>query len=262
MEVVDISAEASTAPMTTAAMSRAFEATRRMTTGITESRVFIDAPPFCHPRLIAAKEDAKLRSAGGGDVFAAAVPALRDWGEFYVIVGSAAGALTGLMFVVVALQSDTSTRRATIDLVETYSTPTVVHLASVLFVAALITTPRHSELSLALSLAASGAAGVVYSAWIFIQTRRVDAYHEFLSDWVWRHILPALGYLGCLLAGPLVYANADLALYLVAASTLVILFAGIHNAWDSAVWISSDHSGLEGASTVETSPPSAVDSPK
>jgi len=180
-------------------------------------------------------------------VFAAAVPALRDWSDFYVILGSAAGALTGLMFVVVALQSsDTSRRRASVELVETYSTPTVVHLASVLFVAALITTPRHSDLSLALCLAASGAAGTLYSAWILVQTRRIDAYHEFLSDWMWRHILPAMGYLGCLVAAPVVFSNADLALYLLAASALVMLFAGIHNAWDSAVWISSDHSDLDG----------------
>ncbi|HLK32996.1 MAG TPA: hypothetical protein VKT29_07890 [Terriglobales bacterium] len=37
-------------------------------------------------------------------ILAAAVPApLTDWANFYVIVGSSAGALTGLQFVVIAL---------------------------------------------------------------------------------------------------------------------------------------------------------------
>ncbi len=173
----------------------------------------------------------------------AAIAELRDWSDFYVIVGSAAGALTGLMFVVVALQGDG--RRNRIDAVETYSTPTVVHLATVLLIAAVLAVPRQSDLSLALCLALSGAAGVSYSGWIFVRTRREQAYSEYLSDWVWRHVFPVKAYLGICIAGPLLYADAAVALYLVAAAELVMLAAGIHNAWDSAVWIASDHSDLD-----------------
>jgi len=58
-----------------------------------------------------------------------AVPALlRSWTNFYVIVGSSAGALTGLQFVVIALISEA---RAAGSMSEprAFGTPTVVHFA-------------------------------------------------------------------------------------------------------------------------------------
>src|SRR2546423_562834 len=69
---------------------------------------------------------------------------LDGWGEFYVIVGAAAAALTGLMFVVIALRADGESRRS-IDTFEAFGTPTVVQLCTVLMISAIATVPQHSE---------------------------------------------------------------------------------------------------------------------
>ena len=49
------------------------------------------------------------------------------WETFYVIVGSSAGALTGLMFVVIALVAEF---RGSERQIEAFGTPTVVHFSA------------------------------------------------------------------------------------------------------------------------------------
>jgi hypothetical protein len=60
------------------------------------------------------------------------------WKSFYVIVGSSAGALTGLMFLVIALLIDF--RRAE-QLLDAFATPTVAHFSSVLLLSAIMSAP-------------------------------------------------------------------------------------------------------------------------
>ena len=61
-----------------------------------------------------------------------------DWETFYVIVGSSAGALTGLMFVVMALVVDF---RSSEQQIEAFGTPTVVHFCGVLLLSAVMSAP-------------------------------------------------------------------------------------------------------------------------
>ena len=53
---------------------------------------------------------------------------LTHWESFYLIVGGAAAALTGLQFVVVALINETPIH-PTEDTIDAFSTPTIVHFA-------------------------------------------------------------------------------------------------------------------------------------
>ena len=62
------------------------------------------------------------------------------WESFYVIVGSQAGALTGLQFVVMAIVADSETKTGQRE-VDAYGTPTIVHFCAVLVVAAIISSP-------------------------------------------------------------------------------------------------------------------------
>jgi hypothetical protein len=174
------------------------------------------------------------------NVLASSVPALEGWGEFYVIVGTSAGALTGLMFVVIALGSDGGSKRS-LDLIEAFATPTVVHLATVLLLSAILTVPRHSETSLFVCLVATGLCGIGYSAWVMQLVRRQSGYEEFLADRVWRTMLPIVSYIAVLVSAVVLFADGDVALYMVAGAGLALLFAAVHNAWDSAIWISSEH---------------------
>jgi hypothetical protein len=58
---------------------------------------------------------------------------LESWSNFYVIVGSSAGGLTGLTFVVIALMADARGVRP--SGLRAYLSPTVVHFCSALGIA-------------------------------------------------------------------------------------------------------------------------------
>ena len=69
---------------------------------------------------------------------------LAEWSSFYVIVGSSAGALIGLQFVVIALIAETPNARPDAQAGAAFSTPSVVHFAVVLLLSAIISAPWHT----------------------------------------------------------------------------------------------------------------------
>lgn len=66
---------------------------------------------------------------------------LAGWENFYVIVGSSAGALIGLQFVVITLIADTPAARADDQASGAFSTPSVVHFGVMLFLSPLVSAP-------------------------------------------------------------------------------------------------------------------------
>src|SRR5215475_8694892 len=88
---------------------------------------------------------------------------LAGWDNFYVIVGSSAGALTGLTFVVIALIRE---QRVPPTGVGVFVTPTIVHFSGVLGLAAFMSMPHQHLPILAVGFAAGGLAGLAYSAFI------------------------------------------------------------------------------------------------
>lgn len=162
---------------------------------------------------------------------------LADWGNFYVITGSAAAGLTGLTFVVIALAADAN--RAMTAGLRAYVTPTIVHFGTVLAVAAFLSVPHASSDALAWGFGAIGTAGLVYGGVIIATIRGVSSkYSPVLEDWLWHVALPMVAY-GSLLAAAFVTARSlSGSLYCVAAVSMLLLYVGIHNAWDVAVSIS------------------------
>src|SRR5271165_4459954 len=65
---------------------------------------------------------------------------LSHWQNYYAIVGSAAAALTGLMFVMITLIAGTRLQRSGAS-VNAFGTPTLLHFCAALFVAATINMP-------------------------------------------------------------------------------------------------------------------------
>jgi hypothetical protein len=160
---------------------------------------------------------------------------LAGWDNFYVIVGSSAGGLTGLTFVVIALASDS--HRVASKGLKLFVTPTIVHFAGVLALSAFMSVPHQGLVSLSAGLAMGGLAGLAYSGFIGTAIRGMGSdYVPVVEDWLGHVILPGLAY-ACLLAGAvLIWRWSGPALCGVAAASLLLLFIGIHNAWDIAVW--------------------------
>jgi hypothetical protein len=161
--------------------------------------------------------------------------ALGAWETFYVIVGSSAAALTGLQFVVIVLGSDlrvlsTSTTRA-------FATPTIVHFAGVLFVSAILTAPWHSLSYPALGLGVYGLAGVAYVVTIARRARRQTDYVPVWEDWLWHALLPLIAYAAFVMAAIVLPRHARQSLFAVGGSAVLVLFVGIHNAWDAVTYM-------------------------
>jgi hypothetical protein len=157
------------------------------------------------------------------------------WENFYMIVGSSAAALTGLMFVVISLTAEV--RVGGEDAISAFSSPTILHFCYVLLIAAIVTTPRHTPVSLAICLGIVGVAGLVYAVTVTLRIRRQNAYKPVLEDWLWHAIFPITAYAGILIGTLALWRRPGVLLYLIAACTLLLLYTGIHNSWDAAMYL-------------------------
>jgi len=177
---------------------------------------------------------------------------LVGWDNFYVILGSAAAGLIGLTFVVIALLSDA--RRVHLAGMRGYITPTIVHFGIVFAFAAYMSVPEQTTLSLSAGLAICGIGATLYTVVIAHNVRRfAPRYVPVLEDWVWHVILPAFDYAVLLVTAFLIWYRTQLALYCVAAALMLLLFIGIHNAFDVAVSVAvqkqtDDHKQTENLS--------------
>jgi uncharacterized membrane protein len=172
--------------------------------------------------------------------------ALADWQSFYVLVGSSAGALTGLTFVVITISAergeDTGSASTRLTGTRTFITPTAVHFGAALWMSALLCIPGQTALTLAVLLAATGVGGLIYCATLISRMVGFSAgvYKPFASDWVWNVVLPVLAYLALAVTGVMLTYNAAFSLYAVSGAVLLLLFIGIHNAWDVVVWMTTE----------------------
>ncbi len=182
---------------------------------------------------------------------------LAAWGTFYEIVGSAAGALTGLQFVVVALNAQSRTGRKAEASILAFGTPTVVHFAAVLLVAAIVSAPWGSLSTGGIALALCGAAGTGYTAIVIRRAWRQDGYAPVLEDWIWHAVFPGLAYLSLVVAAVAMPDHPSPALFWLGGATLLLLFAGVHNAWDAAAYIALTNAARGGDGGAGTQPPAA-----
>jgi hypothetical protein len=164
---------------------------------------------------------------------------LPEWESFYVIVGTSAAALTGLMFVVITLIRDSRVRSSSQTLAA-FGTPTVVHFCVALLVSAIISAPWHGLANAALALGAVGLGGLAYGAIVVRRARSQTGYKPVLEDWLWHAVFPLLAYAAIVIAALTLTRRPTAALFDVAAATLLLVFIGIHNAWDTVTYVAVD----------------------
>src|SRR5437763_3935731 len=174
----------------------------------------------------------------------AALSSLATWQNFYVIIGSAAAALTGLMFVVITLVMRTRMRRSSGTL-GAFGTPNVVHFGIALLVAAILSAPWQALWIAGLLLGLTGVGGVIYVIIVLRRTRRQTDYQPVLEDWLWYTAFPFTSYTALVVAAIVLLGNPALALFGIGAAALLLLFTGIHNAWDTVIYIAIERSQPE-----------------
>jgi hypothetical protein len=162
---------------------------------------------------------------------------LTAWESFYIIVGSAAGALTGLQFVVMTLIGETADPSSRNETISAFGSPNVVHFCAGLLVASILSVPWTGMIAAGIAVALCGVLGVVYSAIVLSRALRQNAYVPVFEDWIFHTILPTLAYLGLLVAGIMLAPASAAALLIIGAALLLLVFIGIHNAWDTVTYV-------------------------
>jgi hypothetical protein len=159
-----------------------------------------------------------------------------NWETFYVIVGSSAGALTGLMFVVITLVADAKAP-PTLQQINGFATPAVVHFSGVLLLSAVLSAPWRDTGVVGSALGVGALAGLAYMVVVLRRLRQPATYKPGLEDWSWHVVLPVVAYVVLLVAHMGLRHDQPWALYTIAAAALLLLFIGIHNAWDAVIYI-------------------------
>ena len=161
---------------------------------------------------------------------------LAGWQNFYVIVGSSAGALIGLQFVVLTLISQMPIRQDLSRAGAAFSTPTIVHFATVLLLSAILNAPWRGITSAAVAWGLVGLAGVLYTLAVARHMRVQTVYQAVLEDWLCHVLLPLAAYATLAFSAYATESHVHEALFGVGAAALLLLFCGIHNAWDAVTY--------------------------
>ena len=169
-----------------------------------------------------------------------AVSPMTAWHDFYLIVGPAAAALTGLMFVAMPLVPGTRLARPSAG-IGAFSTPTVVHLVAPLLVATLLIAPWRALWQLGVVLGLAGLAGLAYGVVVVRRARRLERYQLVLDEWLCYAALPLAASTALVIAALVLPRQPVPALFGIGAVTLLLLAIGIHNAWDIVTYIAVEH---------------------
>jgi hypothetical protein len=176
------------------------------------------------------------------------------WQSYYVIMGSSGAALTGLQFVVMALAAET--RRADGGAIDAYATPTVVHFCVALLVSALLSAPWRGLGGAAVTLGICSLFGIGYVLLVTRRATRQTGYTPVFEDWLWHTILPAIAYLTMLVGAISFTTRPESMLFAIGAAVLLLLFIGIHNAWDTVTFLTlSQLPNRDGVSAPAELPP-------
>jgi hypothetical protein len=168
----------------------------------------------------------------------AGVSFLSSWQNFYIIIGSAAAALIGLLFVVATLIAQVRVRVSSpSEAFATFNTPNIAHFRAALLVAAILSAPWQALWNAGLLLGLSGLGGMIYVVIVLRRARRQKDYQPVLEDWLWHTVFPLVSYTALFVAAIVLPGNPAPALFVIAAGTVLLLFIGIHNAWDNVIYI-------------------------
>ena len=162
--------------------------------------------------------------------------AFARWQNFYVILGSSAGALIGLQFVVLSLIIGTRTARVDAQAAGAFATPAIVHFGAVLGLSGILCAPWDGVGAASLLWGLAGAGGLVYGVIIIRRIRAQTAYRPQFEDWLFHVLLPFAAYLTVAVSAFSARVRLRETLFGVGAAALLLLFTGIHNAWDAVTY--------------------------
>lgn len=169
------------------------------------------------------------------------VSLLTAWQTEYVLFGTAAATLTGLMFIVITLMAGARIRRSSAYLgVSAFTEPTLVHFASVLLIAIIMNAPWQELWHVSIVIAVAGLGGLIYILRSVPQMRQLPDYQPKAHDWVWYFTAPLVLYVALIAAAWVLPHSPTPALFAFAAVSVGFLLVGLRNAWDLVIYLAID----------------------
>jgi len=159
------------------------------------------------------------------------------WGEFYLMAGSAAAVLIGLIFVVVSLLQDRS-RSSVLTGSQLYMGPIVIMVSFALVLSASALTPSMDAKHFAMIAGVIAIWGIVRAVISLIGIGRLEGEHKahWTDPWFYAILPLALYFALGLVAGGL-WHGSDWAPLGVAGTIVAMLLLAIRNEWDLITWI-------------------------
>jgi len=160
---------------------------------------------------------------------------IEAWHDFYLVVGTGAAALTGLLFVIVSLGPHVVAGQTRTG-VRAFVSPIATHFTTVLIASSLMLVPELPLPFLGALLAAGGFGGLIYTAWTRVHQRWRNSELPYL-DWIWFIGLPVACFALILASGVAIAMSLAIGLYGIAGTALLLIVVGIRNAWDVVLWV-------------------------
>jgi hypothetical protein len=156
------------------------------------------------------------------------------WGEFYLLAGSAAAVLIGLIFVVISLMQDRS-RSSVLSGARLYMGPIVLGISFVLVLSAAALTPHIDRLTFAAITAAVAVWGMARALISSVGIRRLKEVHW--TDFWFYGVVPTGLYLALGGVAFAYWIDCHWANYGLAAVITGLLLSAVRNEWDLITWI-------------------------
>src|SRR5206468_2512516 len=137
--------------------------------------------------------------------------------------------------------------------IDAFGTPTVVHFGAVLLQSALLTAPWPTMAGVRIALGLYGSAGTIYMVIVLRRALRQTDYRPVFEDWLFHAVLPFAAYLSIVAAAWALPRNPTSLLFVIGSAGALLLFVGIHNAWDTVTFIVISHPREKDVGRDETS---------
>jgi len=157
------------------------------------------------------------------------------WHDVFVVLGTTAAALVGLVFVAVSVGVTLKQPRKGLG---EFTGQTVINFTLTLVACVVTLSPAGLSLSGGVLLIPS-VYGLSYALWFWRQMHLIEGYEPVKTDWLFYGLLPVVDYMLLIVAALSLIVFADVAIvYMLAAVLLLLVVLCIRNSYDLTIWAS------------------------
>ena len=168
----------------------------------------------------------------GGDLQMWLAKALREWHEFYILLGTAGATLLALLFVALSVGVGYLRVQRAAN-IRTFMSPVVIHFAAVFFISAIALVPGHRAEFFAVIIVLTGLVGIAVSGAVTIGVLKSKVRSVDVIDCFAYGFLPAAAYAALIVAAGMIIAEVETAsLDILGGALLLLLIVNVRNAWD------------------------------